>query len=93
MLSDGFFSTANYVEAALWIAIGLTFVVFAVQRRSESFAPGLAAVVFVAFGFSDIVEVRTGAWWRPWWMLVWKVGCVAAMLALLIAQVRRRRKG
>jgi hypothetical protein len=36
-------------------------------------------VALVAFGVSDLVEIRTGAWWSPWWLLAWKAGCLAAM--------------
>jgi hypothetical protein len=30
--------------------------------------------------FSDLVEARTGAWWKPWWLFVWKAACVLLML-------------
>jgi hypothetical protein len=40
------------------------------------------ACVLVAFGFSDVVEIQTGAWWRPWWLLVWKGACLLAMLGM-----------
>lgn len=88
-LGDSFFAVGNYVEAALWIAIGLAFGVAALvrrgihRRRCEE-----AAVVFLLFGLSDIVEVQTGAWWRPWWLLIWKAACVFAMLALLARHMR-----
>ena len=32
---------------------------------------------FFAFGISDFVEIHTGAWYRPWWLLAWKATCVA----------------
>lgn len=41
---------------------------------------GLLASAFLAFGLSDIIESQTGAWWRPWWLLVLKGGCICAFL-------------
>lgn len=82
----------NYLEAALWIAVALAFTIVALRRRSpvrqHCF---VAAVTFAAFGISDIVEVQTGAWWRPWWLLVWKGVCLFVFAALLRQHVRARR--
>ena len=61
-----FFVTANYVEAALWAAMGTGFVVHALRTRSSSGTSIVAAVAFFLFAVSDVVETRTGAWWRPW---------------------------
>lgn len=30
----------------------------------------------MAFGVSDIIELQTGAWWRPWWLLLLKAACL-----------------
>jgi hypothetical protein len=82
--------SGNLIEAAFWIAIGLAFLVTAFRRppliRNRCL---FAAATFVLFGVSDLVEARTGAWWRPWWLLAWKATCIAAMLALLIDHRRR----
>jgi hypothetical protein len=43
----------------------------------------VAAAVLLAFGGSDVVETRTGAWWHPWWLLVWKGLCVVALVVLV----------
>jgi len=50
-----------------------------------------AAFVFLAFGLSDLVETQTGAWWKPWWLFVWKALCVHAMLALFFLHRRHTR--
>ena len=41
-----------------------------------------------------IVEANTGnEWWHPWWLVLWKAGCVCILLFLLLTTwVRRRRK-
>ncbi|HRX85012.1 MAG TPA: hypothetical protein P5572_08340 [Phycisphaerae bacterium] len=78
------FRTANLIEAAFWIAVGAAFLIVALRRRQGRASAASAAVVFIAFGVSDIVETTTGAWWRPWWLLVWKGVCVLALLTLFV---------
>jgi len=85
------FKTANYVEAVLWLAIGLAFGARALLKRNGWRTEcGIAALAFVLFGVSDIVEATTGAWWRPWWLLIWKAACLCVFLRLF-ADWRRQR--
>ena len=86
------FEIANYIEAGFWIVIGAVIIGIAVFRHSADRWSWLSLGVFVAFGISDIVEVSTGAWWRPWWLLLWKAACVLVMTALLVRYVKRRRR-
>jgi hypothetical protein len=87
-----FFGTSNYLEAALWGAIAVGFVIAAIRSTETTRArAAVAAVAFVAFGLSDVVEVQTGAWWRPWWLLAWKAACVAVFLMLYVDYLRRRK--
>lgn len=83
---------ANLIEGAFWIVIGVGFAVSAIRPRQRS-QKILAVVNFLAFGASDFVEAHTGAWWRPPWLLVWKVTCVGVMIAQLIVYMKRRRRG
>ena len=88
-----FFSTANYVEAAFWGVVGAAFAVAAVRKRGAVRREcAIAAVTFVAFGWSDVVEVQTGAWFRPWWLLVWKGVCVLSLGRLLINYLIEKRR-
>lgn len=82
--------TINLYEGILWLAVGAGFVISLVKRDQRG-AKIVAACTFVAFGFSDFVEMDTGAWWRPWWLFVWKAVCVILMAALFVAYLRRRR--
>ena len=43
----------------------LSSLIVALRRRQGRASAASAAVVFIAFGVSDIVETTTGAWWRP----------------------------
>lgn len=85
------FRYSNYAEAALWCAMSL---VILLRRPAE---PGLGrrwtlacAITLFIFGASDVVEASTGAWWDPWWLLIWKGACLAVFLAVLADWVRGR---
>jgi hypothetical protein len=89
---DPTFVLSNRIEAAFWGAIAVTMVVAAVRKTGTvRMDCAIAAVTFAIFGLSDLVETRTGAWWRPWWLLVWKGVCVLIFLALFVRYARRRR--
>ena len=71
----------NLLEAVVWFLCGaaLLWKTFRMEQRFRSTLFILVAALFV-FGGSDIVESRTGAWWRPWWLFVWKAVCVLVLL-------------
>jgi hypothetical protein len=86
--------TFNLIEAALWLGLGAA--VFsgawkstgAVRRNAWAAAGGLAV-----FAASDWIEAETGAWWRPWWLLVVKAACVVVLLRCLVRHRRLTRTG
>jgi phosphoglycerol transferase MdoB-like AlkP superfamily enzyme len=88
------FETLNYAEAALWFVIGLVFLVSAFRTPSQDVRLRniLLASTFLAFGGSDIVEVHTGAWWRPLWLLAWKTVCVLILLHQFVRYRQSRRE-
>ena len=94
LLAQDLHGRGNAVEAVIWWLIAATFAYYAtrqsgpVRRRCW-----IAAVTFLLFGFSGIIEAQTGAWWRPWWLLAWKAACVVAMVWLLHDDWRARRNG
>jgi hypothetical protein len=89
---DERFILSNRLEAGLWCAIGAGFAIAAfIKPKAVRTDCLIAAVTFVAFGMSDVVETHTGAWWRPWWLLVWKAVCVLGFLVLLVRYRMRTR--
>jgi hypothetical protein len=90
MKLDPLFVYGNYAEAALWAGVAA----IAVARRNSGWSIALAAAL-LAFGVSDLVETRTGGWYKPWWMLAWKSVCVIAIVAcgILTRRNARRRGG
>ncbi len=84
----------NLIEAGVWFVFALVLFIYAF-RRARRLRPTLwfLAAVIVVFGFSDLVEARTGAWWKPWWLFVWKASCVLLMLAGVWRYRRLTKKG
>ena len=73
----------NLIEAGVWFVVAGV-----VAWRAKR--PGLAVAVML-FGVSDLVEIWSGAWWRPWWLLVWKAACLAVMVPAALGAVRAGR--
>lgn len=76
-------ATFNTAEAVLWFALALI-VTFGTRGRPDAIRRNafLAAMVFALFGVSDLLEVLTGAWWRPWWLFALKAGCIVSLATL-----------
>ena len=83
----------NVIEVCWWTGCGI--VVLArtlrsgVRPRGQGF---LLAATFVLFGLSDVVELQTGAWWRPWWLLVWKAACITVLVCAALRWQRGRTR-
>src|SRR5436190_23685031 len=86
------FQISNYIEAGLWSTIGIGFAIAALRKIGSARRQcWIAAVTFVLFGISDLVESTTGAWYRPIWLLIWKGLCLLVFAWLLINYFRGRR--
>lgn len=88
------FTWFNYAESLLWAGMALFFCVGGFGKASDQRRLYfILAIGFLAFSISDLVEVRTGAWWRPWWLLLWKGLCVVVLARYLLRwyQISKRR--
>ena len=83
----------NYVETAIWPAMGVVFLVIATRRKGTVRRDCLiAGVTLMVFGASDFFEAENGnEWWRPWWLFLWKAACVLILVLLLINAFHRQR--
>ncbi|MBA3313998.1 MAG: hypothetical protein M3552_04405 [Planctomycetota bacterium] len=81
----------NAIEAAWWIGLGIALFVFPIRPDSAKRRRALAGVLMV-FGLSDVIEIWSGAWWRPWWLAVLKFGCGFAITILVLLWFRRVRR-
>jgi hypothetical protein len=87
------FQLANRLEMLVWLGVALGLAWLTWRRRVPRWPGGLGAAVLVAFGASDLVEADTGAWWTPWWLLLWKAGCIAMLVALFWWGCAVQRRG
>lgn len=74
---DNFHAIANYVEAGVWIVVAALLAANAVGSAGRVLRNlALLSVAFAVFGISDIIEARSGAWWRPLALLIMKSTCL-----------------
>lgn len=73
----------NLIEGFFWIGLGV-WMVLGKKQLFVSNNKTTSGIISIIFGISDFVEMGTGAWWRPWWLLAWKGACVAVGLIILI---------
>ena len=82
----------NLVEGVIWIAIGIA-LIWKSRSLERARSPAiLAGVTFILFAVSDFIEIRTGSWYQPAWLLLWNVTCVASLVSCLIWYLALRRK-
>ncbi|MDG1895767.1 MAG: hypothetical protein P8J37_12750 [Fuerstiella sp.] len=78
----------NVLEALLWTVVAVILLVVAARHRSVRGRAIPASVAFLLFAGSDVMELQTGAWWRPWWLFAWKAACVVTLAALTLSHYR-----
>ncbi|MEM6930504.1 MAG: hypothetical protein AAF602_26440 [Myxococcota bacterium] len=79
----------NLVEALVWFTYGIA--VLVASRRTPHRGVGrVAGATFLLFGLSDLVELYTRAWYRPWWLAVYKAGCVVVLAGCYLGYRRQR---
>jgi hypothetical protein len=92
-LLEEIYVKGNYIEAVIWVCFAIGFAITAAKASGQIRIHRLiATLTFFGFGLSDIVEVQTGAWWRPWWLFCWKASCVLSMMLLFSWYWRDRDK-
>ena len=78
----------NLIESFWWIGLGIGLMF--VPAISKFYKTALA-IILILFGVSDFVEMVTGTWWQPWWLLVWKTLCISVGIILIIHIFNERR--
>lgn len=87
---EAIYEKGNYIEAGIWGVFAIGFGMAASGERGKRRSHrSMAAVTFLLFGISDLVEVQTGAWWHPWWLFLWKSACVISMVVLLVIYLKK----
>ncbi len=84
----------NFYEAFIWFfvaGISLAYARKSKDRRQRIFLLWTVPL-WIAFGVSDFVEIQTGAWYKPWWLLAWKGVCVIGNATLLGCYYARSKR-
>ncbi len=84
--------TGNLLEAALWLVIAVL-VAYRALRSSGSRRRlySILSAAYLVFSISDVIESQTGAWWRPFWLLLLKGACICVFLSVAIEFWRIRQ--
>lgn len=71
----------NAGEAAWWFLMAGFVATYWRHWRGLTLGLRNALVIFlIAFGVSDLIEMRTGSWWRPLGLLVFKAVCLIGLV-------------
>ena len=84
----------NFYEAILWFIIGLALLATAIFDKSKSLYKAnliVSAFFFFAFGISDLIEMQTGAWWRPFGLLILKGTCIVGFLFCFVRYLKLKK--
>lgn len=72
--------TFNFIEGIYWLALGifvltLSKIIFQKYKKLALFT----SLVLILFSITDFIEIETGAYWTPWWLLVWNIICILGL--------------
>ena len=76
--------TFNQFEVVLWIVCAGICLLHGLRNKQVRLPSLIACGAFLLFSGSDAMEITTGAWWRPWWLFVWKAACVVTLLGTAV---------
>ena len=84
----------NFYEAFIWFFVAGISLAYAITKKDPLQRRLLlwTVPVWIAFGVSDFVEIQTGGWWKPWWMLLWKGVCLIGNATLLLWYYARSKR-
>jgi lipopolysaccharide export LptBFGC system permease protein LptF len=82
----------NVCEGVLWVAIAAGFAEVYRRRRENGDLMLASGLLFLVFGISDFVEIHTGGWYKPWWMLLWKGSTLVGFVVAYLLFRRRRQR-
>ncbi len=83
------FTGFNTLEGLFWLTLAAAFLLIAWRRRRDTGLAISAGLLFATFGLSDFVEIHTGGWYKPWWLLAWKASNLIGLAMVYVAYRRQ----
>ena len=75
----------NFAEIVLWFGIGISFSIYALRKACRRKVHAAAAgITLLVFSITDIIELFTGSWWEPAWLLVLNMICVFCLIIIFL---------
>lgn len=78
----------NLLEAIFWFTLSLfCFFLWSFKKKSNSVQkkyPLLLSLIIFIFGITDLIEIKSGAWWRPIWLLLLKSICLIGIIVVFV---------
>ena len=85
------FELINWGELFLWPIIGFVCFIKAVKEKNpKRIQLCILGLTFFVFGLTDYIELRTGAWWRPFGLLVLNALCLSSIVFFGVKVLRNR---
>lgn len=87
------YTSFNIYEALFWILLaGITFAIYEAIHWHARPVFWEAALWFLLFGISDIVEVMMGGLFMPklWWLIAWKGVCIMGIFHVIYRYLQLR---
>lgn len=78
----------NGFEAVLWASLAVWNLMRTTQQPRQQV--WLISGTLVLFAISELIELKTGAWWKPWWLAILKGVCIAVLISILIVAARKK---
>lgn len=82
----------NAVEAVWWMVLAIIVAGGRIPVLvGHSIERIVLVIAFFLFGVSDVIEIQTGAWWRPMGLLVLKAMCIVSFIVCVVAIAIKRK--
>jgi len=75
----------NIIEMFFWLVSGTLLIIYSLKKTSRRKIHAAAAgITLIVFGITDIMEIFTGCWWEPWWLLGLNALCIFNLIIIYL---------
>lgn len=75
----------NIIEIIFWLGMGSLLMYYSMKKAPSRKAHAAAAgITLLVFSITDIIEIFTGSWWDPWWLLALNMLCIFSLIMIYL---------